>query len=56
MSQEIGVAETLAKFKTWTVELYHTGHVEITQDGVTITGDTDINGNLDLTGSASTRR
>ena len=25
------------------------------QDGVTISGNTDINGNLDLTGSASTK-
>ena len=30
------------------------GKNETTQDGVTITGNTDINGNLDLTGGAST--
>ena len=54
----VGVAETLAKFlNDGAVELYYNNDkkFETTQDGVTITGNTDINGNLDLTGAASTQ-
>ena len=54
----VGVAETLAKFlNDGAVELYYNNvkKFETTQDGVTITGDTDIIGDLDLTGSPSNK-
>ena len=45
-------------FSEGRVALYHSNQGEklrTNQDGVTITGNTDINGNLDLTGAASTQ-